>query len=509
MVCIRALGPSLMVLAIAFVLAWSTRAAAVQDELPASLRTPDFWAVTVLLMLGVASAAVAPFWFAGRFVRDLYGVSGTWGGIRFVLRNRFGTMGIRPWMRVQGGSVVDQTDEALTLIGGPGNMIIGRDTAVLLEAAGKTTRTLGPGLGRLEAFERIYDVVDLCPKRSAQNVSAMSLEGIPVHWDVEVRYQVAGPGGGPPPTGAQYPFSPDHVFRAAMQRWVREPGWQGGQDMDWEGQVLAHHCEDMLRSILALRSLDELVGWPPGGGQAARMSIQAELLQSLRAVAPALGAQILKVTLGNLEVDDEVIQQWVKSWTAAWESKSADAMADGEAAYVFAYETVKAKAQMDMVAGVTRELRNQLSTGALSPEDVPQFVLMRLFSVLDRADFAAASRIFFPAETLDALENVRRTLNLASPLPVVGSVALLALPANVVKNGQCVVTATVNDTTGAPLPDGTIVDFSAELGDVAHASRPTSNGQATTFFRAGAQAGDASVLALSGSEFGRVVIPIV
>jgi hypothetical protein len=494
------------VLSVAFLFAWLTRAIAVWEELPDPLFTWDFWTLTAILMLAVVIAAVAPFWLAGRFVKDLYGLSGLRSGIFFILRNRFGQAGFQPWMRIEGGRIAQQTDSVLTRIGGQGSMIICRDNAVVLERKGKFTRTLGPGISRLKVFERIYDVVDLCPKRYVHTVSAMTRDGIPVHWEVEVRYQIANSAHSAPP-GAQYPISHDDVFRASTCRWVREARRREDPDMDWEGLVVAYRTDSILRSLLALRPLNELAGFSHNDEKTARESLQSELLTRLQPVVSEFGAQILEIKLGNLQVDDEVTQQWIKAWRARWQNWSADQLAHGEASYVFEHETAKADAQMQMIARVTQELQMLLDQQALSPQAVPQILLIRLFSVLDRADFASASRVFFPTETLDALENVRQSVTLGT-VPKAATVTLVADPSNIAVNGQAVLQVSVTDAWGNPVPDGTLVEFTTNLGKVAHSSRHTDNGQATTMFTASDEAGPASVIALSGSAFGRVTVTV-
>jgi regulator of protease activity HflC (stomatin/prohibitin superfamily) len=505
----RALGPSVLVLAVAVVFAVLTRAVVVVEEPDVPLVTPGWMVLTGLLMLAVVAAALVPIWFAGRFVRDLYALPGTQSGMGFVSRYRFGKLGFRPWMRIGSGRIDAQTDKVLSQIGGPGSMIVGRDSAVMLESGGKFSRMMGPGLVNLEPFERIYEFVDLRPKRRQHLVSAMTLEGIPIQWHVEVRYRIADGADSPELRGAQYSFSPKEAFHATTSRWVREAGWHGGQDMDWEGLLVAYHTDDILRSMLALRPLDELIGWKQKDKKTSREWLQEELLQKLQAVAPDLGAQILQVTLGNLEVEDDVTRQWIKFWEAEWQNRSAEELAEGEAHYISEYETLKAQAQMEMVAAVTDELRKQLlrEKKKLPADSVPQYVLMRLFSVLDRAEFASASRVFFPAETLDALENVRRTVAMQTG-PEVDEILMDVEQQDIEINGQTVVTATVLDAAGNPMPNGTLVEFTTNLGTIAPGLSPTSNGQATTVFTAGSDAGDASVIALSGGVFRRATITI-
>jgi hypothetical protein len=374
------------------------------DLLPEFLFTPEFWLTSGLNLFPAGAVTLITIWLAGRFLYSVYGLGSWRDGVAFVMRSRFGQPGFGPWMKVDSGKITLNADGVLARIGGPGSLIIYNDSAVVLERRGVLTRVLGPGFPKIEAFEKIYDIVDLRPKRWVYTVSAMTKEGIPINWDAEVHYQIAD-GEKESTEENPYPFSEESVFRAATCKWRREAGRD--QDMDWEGRIVIGETEGILRSILARYPLDQLIGTTEVEEQAAREAVQEELERRLRrAVTPALGAKILRVKLDNLKVDDAITREWITFWKARWERELAGRSVEGDARSVYMYETAKAEAQMQFIVTIGRALQELEA----SPGVTPRIILMRLFSALDRARLAASARVFVPGQALEALDTIKDLL---------------------------------------------------------------------------------------------------
>jgi hypothetical protein len=176
--------------------------------------------------------------------------------------------------------------------------------------------------------------------------------------------------------------------------------------MDWEGRLIIGDTEGILRSIIARRPLDQLIGLTEAEERAARESVQEELEREVRKVATTkFGARIIQVKLDNFKVDDAVTQQWIEAWKTRWQSWSGTQLAQGEAARVYLHETAKAEAQARLLVNITRAFQG------MDLETVtPSILMMRLFSALDRADLQSSSRVFVPTQALDTLNSIRRLL---------------------------------------------------------------------------------------------------
>ncbi|MDF1514410.1 MAG: SPFH domain-containing protein [Anaerolineae bacterium] len=95
-----------------------------------------------------------------------------------------------PVLKIQDGKIVSEDDPVLTRIGGPGYLSVDQHNAVITQRLGVLSRVLGPGLHTLQAFEKIWDVVDLRPQRRTINVRFLTTEGIPAYVDAEVVFRI-------------------------------------------------------------------------------------------------------------------------------------------------------------------------------------------------------------------------------------------------------------------------------------------------------------------------------
>lgn len=491
-------------LIMAFGLAVFTELFTHQEELPELLTTADFWLELGLNVLPMIAAMVLVLWFAGRFLVKVYQLDSWQEGMAFLVRSRCGLRGFRPWARIEKGAVCEGGSAVLDKAGGPGNVVIYQDSAVVLERGGRLTRILGRGIHDLKRFEKIYEVVDLRPKRAIHTVKAMTREGIPVQWDVELQYQIDS-GDEVAADDAPYPMSPEAVLHAATSKWVRGNS-RTQPDLRWEDRLTFVETDRHLRLMLASRRLDQLIGLT-ADQRAVREAIQTELETRVRQVAPKTGGKILGVRLDSLSVEDAVTQQWIKAWKVNWQNWSAKRLAHAEAASIHQYEVAKAEAQMQMTTQITEALQQHLTSRTIPSQALPQMVLMRLFSVLDRADFAPASRVFFPTQTMNALAGIRRALTPGETSDP-GSVVLSATPDDINRNDRAALEATVLDAWGNPVPDGTVVHFRTTLGTVAPDSTAVQGGRASATLFGDGRPGTAAVTAESRGLSGAVTVRI-
>ena len=360
---------------------------------------PTFWVQVVANLIPGVVLGLLVFWLGARFVRDFYGLDNWRAGLGFLLRTRFGMAGFSPWVKIHKGAI-DNAGSFLTQTGGPGNLVVYNDSAVVLEQDGQLKRVVGAGFQKLDAFETTYGVVDLRPKRAVLTVEAMTAEGIRIDWDVEIQYQIDD-GGETAGEDAPYPLSQDKVLQAAAGRWVMA---DGSAVLDWETRLTRGLVTGELRNILARKKLNDLVGLAGQSARPARQAVQQELTSDVRRAASGLGAKVLDIRLDRFRVKDEVTQQWIENWQARWRRWSEDGLAKSHAAQTRLYEATKAEAQASLIASIGQALEDLASRDRV----IPRVVLARLFSTLDRAAFHPASRVFFPAEAMKALDTMKR-----------------------------------------------------------------------------------------------------
>ncbi len=367
---------------------------------PEALFSDRFWRSVLVDMVPAILVVGLVWWLSARFGQAVYGLESIDQALAWMRRHQFGQIGFSPFVLLRGGKVNLDLHQ-ISSVGGPAGLVIHNDTAVVLEKRGWLTRVAGPGLQSLEPFENIYDVVDLRPKHWRCPVGAITKEGVPITWEVEVQYQIDD-GGQKPTDKVPYPFSEQAVFRASTGKWRRESGRV--QELDWEGWVVVSQTQGTLRSILARHYLDELIGLSKSDRLAARQSVQAELAQTLGQAAPERGVKILEVKLGQLKVEDEVTQQLVENWLTHWHYWSTNQLAKEEAGRIESYETAKADAQILPLNLFTQEIQKLKST-----QDVNFVVLLRLISALTRAPFE--NELFAPNEALETLQKFIKILS--------------------------------------------------------------------------------------------------
>jgi regulator of protease activity HflC (stomatin/prohibitin superfamily) len=354
-------------------------------------------------------AIIAAFWLASKFVASLYGLNDWREGAGHIWCCMFGQPSFKPFVLVSDAKInTEFSDDVLVRIGGPGGILVYNDSAVVLEQGGRLTHVAGPGsFGPLERFEKVRDVIDLRPVRWEYGVSALSKEGIPVTVYADVNFQI-DTGGRDPTDKTPYPALDEAVFKASTCRWMRDPeGSEDDQYFDWARRMIISETEGSLRGIVARYPLDALVGLeggPTSGTDQPRQAIQEELTQALRGGAAKLGAQINKVRLSEIKVDDKVTEQWLEAWRNEWQAWAMVEEQTGEAKREQLQETAKAQAQVDMITAVVRAFQQSVSRDARIPS---QLLIMRLIEVFDRFALDRNTIIYLPEKTLATLKRLR------------------------------------------------------------------------------------------------------
>ena len=367
------------------------------------LRNGDWWSTALFPLvlvrntfLAVLALVLVPL-LASRFIHALYATDSLREAHVFLHRCVFGLTMPRPYLLVKEGHIDKGEDSLLSRLGGPGNVIIFNDSAVVLEQSGRLTRVLGPGSHPLKRFEKIWEVIDLRPRRWVHKVEAMTKEGILVACDADITFKING-GDQSPTEGMPYPFTKDAVFKAATSTWIHEPE-QEAWKMKWPALVVVGEAEGTLRSIISGYRLDWLIAPPRPGSTPPRQAIREELENRLRESVGSLGAEIIKVELGEIEVSEKVSQQWIKAWQSDWQREAVLQQAEGEAELA-RLEAAEVQAQAEMILMITQALQPLIS----AEEQVsPYRVAVRFIETLRWMLYDPRSRVFLPPETMRTL----------------------------------------------------------------------------------------------------------
>jgi hypothetical protein len=346
---------------------------------------------------------LAGFALAIRFMQELYGLQGKREAFWHLVHCLFGRSSNKPMLRLEGGKIdtaISNPDSFVAKVGGPGALVIRKDTAVILEQGGRLTQAVGPGLQELKRFERIYDSVDLRPRRWAQAVEGMSLEGIPVACEADIHFQIQD-GGQAPTENIPFPMDPDAILTAITSKWMCEADRpESEQTLDWKALTFLSEAGGTLKGILARYPLDLLMSPEKAGQEHPRQAIRRELERGLRQATAGLGVKILKVELGLIKVEDEITQQWIESWQADWDRWEIEYLATAEADSIKRVDKIRA----EVLAGKIKNTANVLhGLAGIGRSEFLNGARMQLHLALRNVGSDSLALTYLPAEATKLL----------------------------------------------------------------------------------------------------------
>ena len=337
-------------------------------------------------MLPGIVVVVAALLLCANLVNAVFGLSG--GGWEFLIHRMFGRPGFSPYLLVGGGKIA-MGSESVKQRGGPAGIVLRQDSAIVLESGGVLTRVIrGPGFPQLQSFEKIWDIIDLRPQRWPFPVNAITRDGIPITYEVAVKFQV-GP-------------TDDDIFKAATCKWIRD-AWRTEPDriMDWSKRVIISDTEGTMRNrILAKYNLDELLDIQ------VRQQIRQDLFEMLKVgAARDFGVEVMEVTLQDVTFKGQVLEEWAKTWKMQRDLEVAKIEADERMQEIKLLERARSQVRQEMLDNAIQTL----NTMAKKRENVPvDYVLLSFIDMIEHT--AAAQRLFIPEDSLSKLEKLKKEL---------------------------------------------------------------------------------------------------
>ncbi|GEM_PF-937965 len=319
-------------------------------------------------------------------INGVFGLEG--GGWQLLIHRLFGRPGFSPYLIVGGGEIVMGSD-SVKKRGGPAGIVLRQDSAIILEAAGALTRVIrGPGFPHLQPFETIWDIVDLRPQRWPFKVSAITRDGIPITYEVAVKFQV-GP-------------TDEDVLKAATCKWIRD-AWRSEPDrvMDWPKRVVIGETEGVMRNkILAQYNLDELLNIQ------VRQKIRQDLFEMLKtAAARDLGVDIMEVTLHDVTFQGQVLDEWAKTWKMQRDLEVEKIESDERMQEIKLVERARSQVRQEMLDRTIKTLNAMAQKRTSVPVD---YVLLSFIDMVENT--AAAQKLFIPEDSLSKLESLKKEL---------------------------------------------------------------------------------------------------
>ncbi len=355
-------------------------------ESPFSLgRLVTFIAFLAPGLLGLGLAMVR----SGRFVREFYALKHDRLGRDHALRLVFG-LGARVSATARAGQLeVSADNEAIEKIGGPGWLVIHSGTAAVLERGGGFSRIVGPGTIRLGPFERVRAVIDARNLSRPKPESARTRDGIEVKVETTVSFRLMAQMDGEQIPKPQPRRSASALFMAWLGLKVIAPKPQGPvaspeamraivydlpAGTNWDSTVSSG-----IGDLIPQKMLDEL--WAPDDpDRNPRREIVEDLLKKGKEKQRKNGIELIDMSIGPLQVNDEVAKLRREWWQAFWIKDKRITEAEGDAEALQLREMARIEAQTRMIQAITQSLQ------ALEPvgrERLSQVIALRFIDTIE------------------------------------------------------------------------------------------------------------------------------
>ncbi len=215
------------------------------------------------------------------------------------------------------------------------------------------SRAAGPGLVLLHGSETISKLFDLRPHSRKMPVSAITRDGIPIETTVSVTFQVRRPSPDerrPRSMSMEdvpYPYDPDALFDLMYTASVTNDN-----KLDWTEQACPQAAA-MLVTEIAKYTLDQLL---EGAGAEPVSQIKRKIKSALQEQqldtefqTLSKGMEILSVSIGPVELPDEVIEKRVSTWQVEWQNRVSQELISGDIEAQRLYQQARARAQVENI----------------------------------------------------------------------------------------------------------------------------------------------------------------
>ncbi len=303
----------------------------------------------------------------------------------------------RPIQSIQGGRIVAPTPTGAPLMG-PGLVSVSDGNAVVLEQGGKLSRIVGPGSVSTKAGEFVRSIVDLTEQQVKIPVrDAFTRDRIPLQVELNVSYRIDIDPLALQETG-EHKFQENTIRKAVCKV------------SDWK-EATRIHAESVTRDVIGMYYLDDLydpkVELSEYGRSSPRMRLQQQIQAWLDALASECGVRVHRVSIGRIDVPDEVRTTMLNTWKAEWEKQASISRGEGEAEVYRIRENARAQAQMQMIMAITHAFEQARSAGGTAQANL---IALRFIEALEKMASDPATKVLLSSNTLDALENMRHSL---------------------------------------------------------------------------------------------------
>jgi hypothetical protein len=319
-----------------------------------------------------------------------------------------------PIVFVRDGQLVGSQEEIKRK--GLGVILVDGSSAVVLERGRSYSRAAGPGIVFTDYSERLAATFDLRKQSRSQETSALTKDGIELKTSVSVTFAL-DPGDQVSPRESvderdflgqaritpAFPFHPESAFKAYYGFAVNEKQ----QLVPWFDLPIIVATE-YFRDLISKNNLDDL--FKPQDLQAMPLSALQTRLTDLVQKAQMLkdrGIKVYSVSVGSLELPEEVNRQRLRSWAARWQKEAQTALAKADVETERIKETARAEAQAEMLDHFREYVRQAFAGGPVEGEAAKQQIAQKFVNALNRVASDPVTRTLISSDTMKQLSNLR------------------------------------------------------------------------------------------------------
>ncbi len=340
---------------------------------------------SIRYMLVPLAAAAFVLIHSARYIQDIYDLETFWEAIHYVLASQFGLN--YPTVIIDEGKmqIKEGQRHVLSVIGGPGIVIVQPGNAILLERLRRPASVQPAGFYFLRPFERISWIANLEDQHDdLETLETVTRDGIQVTVrDIRWRYRIlaaprAGQATRPRTLQDPYPFDPVAIQRLAFAQSVDPRGLE-----PWYTSIRRAVTSE-ISSFITENGIDFLTA-PRSSDNDPRRVIRDRLLNSpgTRSRLAQLGAELFWVDIGHIDILQEgVDQSRIGLWQAAWMGDAKAIRAYGEAKRSAYQELGRAEGQAEMILSITQALEG-IDLDECTLDSLQDLILARTAQVLD------------------------------------------------------------------------------------------------------------------------------
>ena len=347
-------------------------------------------------------------------------------------------------------------NEAIHWLGGPVRLIIYDGTGVYIERGNQFSRTLGPGFGFLDRYERVRDIVDLRPQtmRSRQQsfprpIAGRTKDGIKIEFNIEIKFHIIRPdsisedqqkrGDGEPEkisdTDSEakkilddmskpilHPGNLEAIRKAVERTAVRfrdskysEAKWREGVWGAVSGKLARYTTQYYLDELLIFENTTgeyPELNIPVGNERISKAGqlISSSMLETIRKeldteLQANYGVTLSDLYITNFSIPQEVNEQYRRLFEVEKQTQLKRSEGNANVDKIRIREEKRAQAQMDLISEIADAFKN------IDDQNFTDSVLLSLSSILDQSLEDTAIPSILAKDNLATLQQLRDFLN--------------------------------------------------------------------------------------------------